>query len=246
MNYIKQINAYWNWVKLNDLPSRAGYLYLALLDCANAAGWKSEFNAPNSTLQAMAGLDKTGLNRYRNLLVQNGLILYTTGKRGTAGCYQIVPLYATQSATNFNDCSAICNQSCYQYETNPATNMKPICVPYLNRNRNKKETETKPSSPPTPSQEVASVFRAWDKASGRCMTRAESEELLTLLDQYGEERLLYAISQGVNNCAVKLSYIRAVLEGRRKNKKSEKNLNSDDEEYMQQLRDIEERAFKPM
>lgn len=246
MNYIKQINAYWNWVKLNDLPSRAGYLYLALLDCANAAGWKSEFNAPNSTLQAMAGLDKTGLNRYRNLLVQNGLILYTTGKRGTAGCYQIVPLYATKSATNSNDCSAICNQSCNQYETNLATNMKPICVPYLNRNRNKKETETKPSSPPTPSQEVASVFRAWDKASGRCMTRAESEELLALLDQYGEERLLYAISQGVNNCAVKLSYIRAVLEGRRKNKKSEKNLNSDDEEYMQQLRDIEKRAFKPM
>lgn len=246
MNYIKQINAYWNWVKLNDLPSRAGYLYLALLDCANTAGWKSEFNAPNSTLQAMAGLDKTGLNRYRNLLVQNGLILYTTGKRGTAGCYQIVPLYATKSATNSNDCSAICNQSCNQYETNLATNMKPICVPYLNRNRNKKETETKPSSPPTPSQEVASVFRAWDKASGRCMTRAESEELLALLDQYGEERLLYAISQGVNNCAVKLSYIRAVLEGRRKNKKSEKNLNSDDEEYMQQLRDIEKRAFKPM
>lgn len=246
MNYIKQLNAYWNWVKLNDLPSRAGYLYLALLDCANAAGWKSEFNAPNSTLQAMAGLDKTGLNRYRNLLVQNGLILYTTGKRGTAGCYQIVPLYATKSVTNSNDCSAICNQSCNQYETNLATNMKPICVPYLNRNRNKKETETKPSSPPTPSQEVASVFRAWDKASGRCMTRAESEELLALLDQYGEERLLYAISQGVDNCAVKLSYIRAVLEGRRKNKKSEKNLNSDDEEYMQQLRDIEKRAFKPM
>ena len=52
------------------------------------------------------------------------------------------------------------------------------------------------------------------------MTRAESEELLALLDQYGEERLLYAISQGVDNGAVKLSYIRAVLEGRRKKQPS--------------------------
>ena len=220
MNYIKQLNAYWNWVKLNDLPSRAGYLYLALLDCANAAGWKSEFNAPNSTLQAMAGLDKTGLNRYRNLLVQNGLIRYTPGKRGTTGCYRIIPLYATQNATYSSDDSAICNQNCNQYETNLATNLKPICVPYLNRNRNKKETETKTAPPPPPSPAVAGVFRAWDKASGRCMTRAESEELLALLDQYGEERLLYAISQGVDNGAVKLSYIRAVLEGRRKKQPS--------------------------
>ena len=63
---------------------------------------------------------------------------------------------------------------------------------------------------------VAKVCKAWDKASGRCVTMAQQEELLALLDEYGEERLLYAIRQGVDNNAVKLAYIRAVLEGRGK------------------------------
>ena len=93
MQYISQINAYWNWVKLNALPSRAGYLYFAILDCANTAGWKREFNAPNSTLQAMAGLDKNGLTRYRNILIQQGLIKYKAGDRGATGKYEIVQLY---------------------------------------------------------------------------------------------------------------------------------------------------------
>ena len=72
MKYITQINAYWNWVKLNDLSSRAGYLYFAILDCANTAGWKGEFNAPNSTLQAMAGLDKNGLCATATLWYKRG------------------------------------------------------------------------------------------------------------------------------------------------------------------------------
>ena len=115
MKYINQINAYWNWVKLNDLPSRAGYLYFAILDCANTAGWKGEFNAPNSTLQAMAGLDKNGLVRYRNALVQAGLIKYQQGKRGASGTYSIIPLYDTNNDTNSEPVVIpIANQSGYQ------------------------------------------------------------------------------------------------------------------------------------
>ena len=118
MKYITQINAYWNWVKLNDLSSRAGYLYFAILDCANTAGWKGEFNAPNSTLQAMAGLDKNGLVRYRNALVQAGLIKYQQGKRGASGTYSIIPLYDTNNDTNSDANSEliaipIANQSGY-------------------------------------------------------------------------------------------------------------------------------------
>ena len=115
MKYINQINAYWNWVKLNDLPSRAGYLYFAILDCANTAGWKGEFNAPNSTLQAMAGLDKNGLVRYRNALVQAGLIKYQQGKRGASGTYSIIPLYDTNNDINSEPVVIpVANQSGYQ------------------------------------------------------------------------------------------------------------------------------------
>lgn len=102
MKYINQLNAYWNWARLNPLPSKAGYLYFALLDCANAACWKREINVPNSTLQAMAGLDKNGLVRYRNQLIQNGLIEYKPGNRGSNGTYKIIPFRGNQSDTEID------------------------------------------------------------------------------------------------------------------------------------------------
>lgn len=136
MKYINQINAFWNWVKLNDLPSRAGYLYFAILDCANTAGWKGEFNAPNSTLQAMAGLDKNGLVRCRNALVQAGLIKYQQGKRGASGIYSIIPLYDTNNDTNSEPVAIpvaipIANQSGYQnrVHTKSKSKSKSIITP---------------------------------------------------------------------------------------------------------------------
>jgi hypothetical protein len=92
MSYISRINAYWNWMKVNDLTSNAGHLYLAILDCANTTGWKPEFNAPNSTLMAMAKLDRNTLNKSRNILIQKGLIEYKAGSRNNAGTYKLIPL----------------------------------------------------------------------------------------------------------------------------------------------------------
>lgn len=181
MKYISQVNAFWNWVKLNELPSRAGYLYFALLDCANAAGWKSEFSAPNSTLQAMAGLDKNALHRYRNILVQLRLIRYTGGKRGQAGTYQIIPLYDTNPATNpptilSYDTNPATNPDTNPptiplCDTNPATNMQPILQPVCNQSwehtkekeksktrKEIKEKERKRFAPPTV-EEVAAYCR---------------------------------------------------------------------------------------
>ena len=146
MKYITQINAYWNWVKLNDLSSRAGYLYFAILDCANTAGWKGEFNAPNSTLQAMAGLDKNGLVRYRNALVQAGLIKYQQGKRGASGTYSIIPLYDTNN------------------DTNSDANSEPIAIPIANQSgyqnrvhtKSKSKSESKSIIPPiSPNGDIA-------------------------------------------------------------------------------------------
>ena len=127
MKYISQINAFWNWARLNELPSGSGYLYFAILDCANTCGWKDEFNAPNSTLQAMAGLDKYSLSRYRNILIQAGLITYKLGKRGTAGTYTITPLYDT--SIDGIGCTGATNLAT-NLATSSATILQPILQPY--------------------------------------------------------------------------------------------------------------------
>lgn len=110
-------------------------MYFAILDCANTAGWKQEFNAPNSTLQAMTGLDKNGLSRYRNVLVQHGLIEYRQGNRGNTGIYKIVPLYGNQIDTNV--------------DTNVDTQTEPKLIPKVRTYIDKDKTKNNipPKSP---------------------------------------------------------------------------------------------------
>lgn len=94
---------------------------------------------------------------------------------------------------------------------------------YKTKTKTKTKDNTTPYNPPPqseqmppPSEDVKEVFRSWDRASGRCMTAAQSEELCLLLDEFGKERLLAAIRCAVSNDAVRLGYIRGVLENRRK------------------------------
>ena len=144
MSYISRINAYWNWMKVNDLTSNAGHLYLALLDCANTTGWKPEFNAPNSTLMAMAKLDRNTLNKSRNILIQKGLIEYKAGSRNNAGTYKLIPLTAYANPYANQDANQVANQ-----DTNQDTNV------YANQDANPvnihRQDKTRiNNNPPTP------------------------------------------------------------------------------------------------
>jgi hypothetical protein len=100
MTYIDRLNAFWNWRKINELSSKQADLYFAILDCANASKWKSEFTAPNSTLMGMCSMCKSELHKNRNVLIQKGLVSYKNGKKGTAGVYCISPLYKTNIETH--------------------------------------------------------------------------------------------------------------------------------------------------
>ena len=100
MNYLKQINGFWIWRKLNTLTHSQMDLYFALLDCANTAAWREDFTVPNSTLMNLCQLQKTQFFVDRNRLIQLELIKYTPGKRGKAGSYSIIPLYGTNLGTN--------------------------------------------------------------------------------------------------------------------------------------------------
>lgn len=144
MKYINQLNAYWNWARLNPLPSKAGYLYFALLDCANAACWKREINVPNSTLQAMAGLDKNGLVRYRNQLIQNGLIEYKPGNRGSNGTYKIIPFRGNQYDTEIDTK----NDTQTQPKTILKRNQKGESTLLFNKDKDKDIDISPPISPP--------------------------------------------------------------------------------------------------
>lgn len=89
-----------------------------------------------------------------------------------------------------------------------------------------KDEDNKENSPNGEQKKVdaalAEVYQAWERASGKCASIAQSEELQILLEEYGRENMLYAIKQGVNHNAVTLAYIKAVLKGNKSSGKRDK------------------------
>jgi DnaD/phage-associated family protein len=92
MNYIKELNAFRNWLLLHDLSSGAILLWHTLMSINNMAGWKTKFNANNTIVFQLTGLSKTSLATARKQLQDHGLIIYHKGNKGRSPVYQMVSL----------------------------------------------------------------------------------------------------------------------------------------------------------
>lgn len=151
MNYIKELNAFRDWLLINELTTGEIALWYTLMSINNMAGWKEWFTAPNSTLQLLTGLSKQGLDNARNKLVQKKLIEYKKGTRNSAG------LYKMNSLVNFIDQKF--DQTDDQHLTNSLTNSVPGSRPYLNININ----ETKTSSSGSSNAREGELFRLFEE-----------------------------------------------------------------------------------
>lgn len=129
MNYIKQLNAFWEWLTFHDLSDTEVRTYLALLHCENRLFWTDEASIPNKAVMHYAGISgKTQLIRIRNRLESAGLIVYTNGEKGKSGTYKFIKLYenGTDNITA-NDTANVTEpvtKSVTESVTNSATQIK--------------------------------------------------------------------------------------------------------------------------
>ena len=98
MNYIRQLNAFFELLIVNPLSSNAVSLYSVLLHINNKCHWITEFTIANHTLQSLTGLSRIALDRARNELVQKKYLKYFKGTGNRAGKYLIV-CFDTQTDT---------------------------------------------------------------------------------------------------------------------------------------------------
>lgn len=90
MNYITQLNRFYDCLQTNSLSAAAICLYVVLLHINNKCAWIVEFTVANLTLQGMCNLSRVQIDRARNELVQKGYIKYKKGIGNKAGKYLIV------------------------------------------------------------------------------------------------------------------------------------------------------------
>lgn len=101
MNYIAQINAFWDSATTNPLSTGQVSLYFALLHVCNRSNWTEWFAAPNQVLSVLTGLSRSGILKARNELKQRGLIDFQE-KATKATKYKITIANSTQVSTQIS------------------------------------------------------------------------------------------------------------------------------------------------
>jgi DnaD/phage-associated family protein len=100
MNYIKELNAFRDWLLVNNLTSSAILLWHTLMTLNNASGWKKQFNAPTPVVQQLTGMSKQSIANARQQLLEHKLIRYEPGKKGTAPIYEMISFIDESTTQN--------------------------------------------------------------------------------------------------------------------------------------------------
>lgn len=127
MNYISQLNAFYELLPSNPLSPKAICLYSTLLHINNKCLWKVRFTVANTYLVMLTGIDRRTLDRTRNELIQKKYIEYKKGSGSQAGEYVIIPLYVQYDTQN-----NLCAQNDIQYVTQNDTQSVPQ-LDYINK-----------------------------------------------------------------------------------------------------------------
>lgn len=104
MNYLREMNAFFDWLETNPLEASTQTLWFHLMAVANKSGWPEWFAVANPLLQAKVGVTENTLTKHRNYLVQKGRIEYKSQGKQHAGRYRLIPFTSNNEVNHEAKC----------------------------------------------------------------------------------------------------------------------------------------------
>lgn len=112
MNYINELNAFYDWTLINNPSTGQIALWYALMQINNKCCWKEWFSVSNSILENSTGLSRSGILKARNSLKQAGLIDFSSkGTKSTS--YKLFSISKSKQESN-QDSKQVSNQESIQ------------------------------------------------------------------------------------------------------------------------------------
>lgn len=99
MNYIQELNAFYDRLETNPLSSSAIALWHALMSVNNKAGWIEEFAVAASVLCMKSGLKDSMFKKARNELSQKGYIQFKSRGGNQSALYKMTSLWSQYDHT---------------------------------------------------------------------------------------------------------------------------------------------------
>ena len=135
MDYMREINAFYDWLETNDLSANAVLTWHALMHTNNRCFWKKEFAVALSVLaHKTGGVSRRSIERARNELRQKGLIAW----RNRPGNQSAV--YVLTSFVRHSDAQPVA-QPVVQPDAQAVA--QPVAIPPYSTEKTKTKTKTK-------------------------------------------------------------------------------------------------------
>lgn len=149
MEYLKEINAFYDWVRSDArVKSSAISLWHGLMNIANKAGWPTEITVSISTLQSTTGMGKNSIYAARNILQQVGRIQFKERKGSQSAKYTIIPFaFEIRTQTGTQSSTQTMTQTGTQSGTQPG-NIYRLEETRLDKTENNISSPTPPSNNP--------------------------------------------------------------------------------------------------
>lgn len=239
MNYIKELNAFRNWLLLNELSTSAIALWYTLMAINNMTGWQEWFTVPNSTLQQLTNLSKQGLDNARNQLKNKGLIDYQKGKKGQAGKYKMISLVNSVDQSVYQSVYQSVDQS-YDQSSDQSCDQSDDKHLTINKHKLKQNKTTSNNTDP---------FRLFESEGFGTISSFIADNIQDMIDTYGEVWVCEAMREAVLQGKRKLSYVRGILkswasDGMKKQPDKSKTFDEQEIELNMRMRDRNEQPIE--
>ncbi|MBP2637766.1 MAG: primosome, DnaD subunit [Firmicutes bacterium] len=211
MDYIRQLNAFDNWIAANYCSASAQLLWYKLMAVNNSCFWKEWFTRTNSSLAGMMNVAENTMRSARKELKDKGLIDFIPGtKRGELTKYKLVILYVKASNIDTNVkkesvwVSSINTQTDIQFGDNILkTDTKTDDI--ININNKIVDVNNYFSKCPI------EIITEYKKATNNNISELNKNDLSALATQYSVSQVIEAIHEAARHEKVTIAYIQGIL-----------------------------------
>lgn len=199
MNYIKEINAFYDWLEINELSASAVNLWFALMHINNKAGWAGTFTVAESVLSVKTQLTGRTVRSARNELKQRGRIDFKSRTGGRAPIYTMISF----EINNSTEINSVVNVRDYVRGRAEDTVKGHATLNKLNKTKQNNEKED-------------NVFQFYEKNGFGTLSPFIREEIEYWYDNSSFEEtdsiILLAMKLAVENNVKSWSYVNRILE----------------------------------
>ncbi|ASN04247.1 helix-turn-helix domain-containing protein [Virgibacillus necropolis] len=97
MDYVKQMDGFYNRIEVQPLSDAAISLWHSLMHINCRTAWMKEFTVPTITLRTKSSLSESAINRARKELKKKGYIIVQSRRGNQSPIYQIACLTETSN-----------------------------------------------------------------------------------------------------------------------------------------------------